>query len=191
MEPEYEPGSAEDFDRLYRDTYPRLVRTVYTMLRDAAAAEDCVQETFMRAYKAWPRFRPDRPAGAWLHQIAVNTAISYRRREKLREVGEVVRRFGRPRGGEDPAARATQGDIVAALRVQPPRMAAAFVMRHYHGYTNREIAGIVGVSERSIGQWLAHVRDDLRERLGEAWEESPELPTSAPASVDMLVADEP
>jgi len=162
---EYEPGSAEAFDRLYRDTYPRLLRTVYAVVGDRAAAEDCVQEAFVKAYRAWPRFQPERPAPAWLHQIAINTAISYRRKQRLREVGEVLRRFGRPAPVEDPADAAGRSDLVRALAAQPPRAAAAFVLRHYHGYSNRELAVLLGVSERSVGTWLRNVRTDLRLRL--------------------------
>jgi RNA polymerase sigma-70 factor, ECF subfamily len=177
---EYEPGSEEDFDRLYRDTYPRLLRTVYAVLGDRAAAEDCVQEAFVRAYKAWPRFRPERPVQAWLHQIAINTAISYRRKQRLREAGELVRRLGRPETGRDPAETGGRSDLMAALAAQPPRAAAAFVMRHYHGYSNRELATLLGVSERSVGAWLRGVREDLRRRLGD------ELPKSDVSGVDML-----
>ena len=75
----YRPGSAQDFDRLYRASYPRLYRTLTALLRDGAAAEDCVQEAFVRAFKAWPRWRPDAPAEAWLHRIALNVAASHRR----------------------------------------------------------------------------------------------------------------
>ena len=81
------PGNRDDFDRLYRENYPRLLRTLYAITGDAAAAEDCVQEAFVKAWRAWPRFRPERAPEGWLHQIAVNTAISYRRRAKLRSVG--------------------------------------------------------------------------------------------------------
>lgn len=179
----YQPGSAEDFDRLYRETYPRLIRTVHAIAGDQAAAEDCVQEAFVRAFRAWPRFRPDRPAEAWIHQIAVNVAISHRRKQRLREVGELVRRLGRPLPPPDPAQEAEQGEVVAALRRLPPRVAAAFVLRHYHGYTNREIASAAGVSERMVGLRLAQARTALLRSLGPSWSS---LPTSTPASVPLL-----
>src|SRR5215475_13746228 len=94
--PRYRPGSVEDFDRLYEATYDRLFATLILLLRDRAAAEDCVQDAFLRAFKAWPRWQPDAPAEVWLHRIAINVALSHRRRERLREVGEVIRRIGVP-----------------------------------------------------------------------------------------------
>lgn len=158
----YEPGSREDFDRLYRTAYPRVYRTLAAILGDREAAEDCVQDAFVQAFQAWKRWRPDAPAEAWVHRIAVNRAISYRRSAKLRQIGEVVRRLGRPVHPADPAELATRGDLLSALRSLPPKLAAAIVLRHYHGYNNREIAAALGVSERTVGTRLRQAGERLR-----------------------------
>jgi RNA polymerase sigma-70 factor (ECF subfamily) len=163
----YVPGSREDFDRLYRSAYPRVFRTLVAILADPADAEDCAQDAFVQAFKAWGRWRPDAPAEAWIHRIAVNLAISYRRRARLRTVGELVRRLGRPSLGKNPAEVATQPDLLGALRILPPKLAAAIVLRHYHGYNNREIAAALGVSERTVGTRLKQAGERLRGALGE------------------------
>jgi RNA polymerase sigma-70 factor (ECF subfamily) len=164
----YSPGSREDFDRLYRSAYPRVYRTLTAILGDPAEAEDCAQDAFVKAFQAWKRWRPDAPAEAWVHRIAVNRAISYRRRARLRSVGELLRRLGRPAGSADPAHVATRPDLLAALQSIPPKLAAAIVLRHYHGYNNREIAAALGVSERTIGTRLSQAAAALREVLGES-----------------------
>lgn len=166
----YVPGNQDDFDRLYRTSYGRLLGTLTGVLGDRAAAEDCCQEAFVRAYRAWPGWRPDAPAEAWLHRIAINTALSYRRRAKLREVGELVRRLGRPSAGLDPTEVAQSSELAAALRKLPPKQAAAIVLRHYHGYTNREIAASLGVPERTIASRLSAAKERLRRELGGAQE---------------------
>ncbi|HET9780757.1 MAG TPA: RNA polymerase sigma factor [Candidatus Dormibacteraeota bacterium] len=158
----YRPGSREDFDRLYQVAYPRVYRTLAALLGDPAAAEDCAQDAFVQAYRAWDRWTPDAPAEAWVHRIAVNRAISYRRSAKLRSVGEVMRRLGRPQNSPDPAETATAPDLLGALRTLPPKLAAAIVLRHYHGYNNREIAAALGVSERTVGTRLRQAADRLR-----------------------------
>lgn len=161
----YQPGSREDFDRLYRTAYPRVYRTLTAILGDPAEAEDCAQDAFVKAYQAWKRWRPDAPAEAWIHRIAVNRAISIRRSSQLRTVGELIRRLGRPSGGDDPAAVATRPDLLTALRSIPPKLAAAIVLRHYHGYNNREIAAALGVSERTVGTRLSQAAARLRPML--------------------------
>ena len=158
----YRPGSQEDFDRLYRAAYPRVYRTLTAILGDAAEAEDCAQDAFIHAYRAWRRWRPTAPAEAWVHRIAVNRAISYRRRAKLRSVGEVLRRFGKPPLSADPGDLVTRPDLVRALRSIPPKLAAAIVLRYYHGYNNREIAAAIGVSERTVGTRLRQAGERLR-----------------------------
>jgi RNA polymerase sigma-70 factor, ECF subfamily len=180
----YRPGNQEDFDRLYRDSYPRLFRTVYGVLGSAAAAEDCVQEAFLKAFQAWASWRPDAPAEAWLHRIAINLAVTHRRKERLREVGELVRRLGRPAPGRDPSLEAERSDLVAALRRLTANQAAAIVLRHYHGYNNRELALALGVSERTIGSRLAKARAALQAQLGSAWGD---LPTSGDSDVELTV----
>jgi len=163
--PEYTPGSEADFERLYRTSYRRILGTLITMLRDREAAEDCTQDAFERAFKAWKSWRPDAPAEAWLHRIAINTAISGQRRERLQEVGAILRRVGRPAPSTDPAMVVEQSDLVTALRKLPPKQAAAIVLRHYHGYTNREIAISLGVPERTVASRLAAARTRLQQLL--------------------------
>ena len=161
----YTPGSREDFDRLYRTAYPRVFRTLAAILADPDAAEDCAQDAFVQGFQAWKRWRPDAPAEAWIHRIAVNRAISYRRSARLRHVGEVLKRFGRPAPSPDPADQATRPDLLTTLRQLPPKLAAAIVLRHYHGYNNREIAAALGVSERTIGTRLKRAGEQLRAQL--------------------------
>jgi RNA polymerase sigma factor (sigma-70 family) len=152
--PAYEPGSRDDFDRLYRDSYPRIFRTMLAVLGEPAAAEDCTQDAFVLAFRAWSRWRPDAPADAWLHRIAINVAVSHQRKEKLRSIGAILRRLGMPSVGPDPAQVALDRDLAGALRRLPPKLSAALVLRHYHGYTNREIAAAIGVSERTVNKRL-------------------------------------
>jgi RNA polymerase sigma factor (sigma-70 family) len=160
----YHAGSREDFDRLYRDSYERVLRTLVGILRDRTAAEECVQEAFVRAYKAWPQWRPDAPAEAWLLRIAINQARSYRRREGLRSLGETVRRLGRP-SVELSVDPAHASELLEAVRRLPAAQAAAIVLRYVHGYTNREIAASLGVAESTIASRLAMAKARLRDDL--------------------------
>lgn len=162
-EPErYEPGSEADFERLYRNSYRRILGTLIALVHDVRSAEDCTQETFERAYRNWSKWRPDAPVEAWLHRIAINVAISDRRHQRLRQAGEVIRRLGRPPLGPDPAVVAERSDLVRAVRKLPAKQAAVLVLRHYHGYTNREIATALGVPEQTVASRLAAARKHLQ-----------------------------
>lgn len=173
----YRAGDREDFDRLYRTSYSRLLGTLIGVLGDRAAAEDCVQESFVRAFRAWGKWRPDAPAEAWLHRIALNVAVSYQRRQRLREVGELVRRLGRPDPPPDPAHAAERGDLTKALGRLPAKQSAAIVLRHYHGYSNREIAYALGIPERTVASRLAAAKVRLRSFLSDVDEAASEVGT--------------
>src|SRR5579859_5982654 len=169
-EQEYKPGSVEDFDRLYRSSYNRVLYTLFGILGDQSAAEDCTHDAFVRAFKAWKSWKPDAPAEAWLHRIAINVAYTYARRRRLGEIGQLVRRLGRPAPSADPAEAAESSDLFRALRRLPPEQAAVIVLRHHHGYTNREIAFALSRPESTIASRLAKAKKRLRQEL--TWTEA-------------------
>lgn len=166
----YAPGNRDDFDRLYTTTYPRVLGTLVALLRSPAAAEDCAQEAYVKAFRSWGRWRQDAPAEAWVHRIAINTAISYRRREKLQEIGEVLRRLGRPAEETDPQEEA-MSPLVRALQQLPNRQAAVLTLRYLHGYSNREIAGILNIPEPTVASRLVSARKALEKSVGQFSEE--------------------
>lgn len=139
--------------------------TLLALLRDREAAEDCTQEAFLRAYRAWPRWRPERPAEAWVHRIALNVAVSHHRRQRLGEVKRLIGFASEPRRG-DPADSLATSALLRELDKLPHDQAAALVLRYVHGYSNREIAYAVGVPERTIASRLIRARDKLRTGLG-------------------------
>jgi RNA polymerase sigma-70 factor (ECF subfamily) len=165
--PTYRPGEREDFDRLFRDSYQRILFTLTGILRDSADAEKGAREAFVRAYRAWGSWKPEAPAEAWVHRIALNVASSYRRRERLRGVSEVLRRRSRPElNGHDPEGAVALAD---ALRRLPPSDAALIILRHHHGYSNREIATALGAPESTVASRLAAAKRRLRDEL--SWDE--------------------
>lgn len=161
----YKAGDEADFERLYQASYGKILGTLTAMLGDRAAAEDCAQDAFERAYKKWATWQPIAPAEAWVHRIAVNGAVSYQRKMRLREVGEVIRRLGRPGLAPDPQEIVEHRDLATALAKLPPKQAAAIVLRHYHGYTNRAIALALGIPERTVASRLAVAKERLRVML--------------------------
>ncbi len=177
----YHAGVKEDFDRLYRATYQRVFATLMVILKEPAAAEDATQEAYLRAFGSWKRWKQEAPAEAWIYRIALNVAFTHRRRERLHEIGEVIRRLGRP--AEPDATEAAQPDLIRELRALPPKQAAALVLRHMHGFTNREIAAALRIPERTVASRLAAAKTRLRARLGDRI--SVDLGTFAPSTVPL------
>jgi len=167
----YRAGNEQDFERLYNTSYGRILGTLTALLGDRAAAEDCAHDAFEKAYRNWAKWQPVAPAEAWVHRIAINVAISYKRKMRLRQVDEVIRRIGRPGVGADPQEVVENRDLAAALAKLPPKQAAAIVLRHYHGYTNRAIAQALGIPERTVASRLSIAKQRLRVMLRPVYEE--------------------
>src|SRR5919197_3843547 len=69
-------NTAQGFEELYRNTFPRVYAYVASLLRDRSAAEDVTAQAFERAYRKRSGFRPGRgSAEAWLFGIARNAAL--------------------------------------------------------------------------------------------------------------------
>jgi RNA polymerase sigma-70 factor (ECF subfamily) len=65
-------GDLAAFDTLVANYQTRLFRFAYRMLKNRVEAEDVVQETFLRAYRALPKYRPDGYFSSWIYRIALN-----------------------------------------------------------------------------------------------------------------------
>jgi len=185
---QYRPGNEQDFERLYNTSYGRILGTLTALLGDRAAAEDCAQEAFEKAYRKWGAWQPLAPAEAWVHRIAINAAISYKRKMRLREVDEVIRRIGRPGVGADPQDVVENRDLVAALAKLPPKQAAAIVLRHYHGYTNRAIAQALNIPERTVASRLSIAKQRLRAMLQPVYDGATDEPARRDARPAAITA---
>src|SRR6188474_1039172 len=79
-------GDSRAFERLYRDHVGRVHGLCLRMTRNPDLAADCVQDAFIKAWKALPRFEARSSFSTWLHRIAVNTVLERRRGPSKAEV---------------------------------------------------------------------------------------------------------
>src|SRR5207247_8466854 len=76
-------GDPAAFGILVRRYQDRLYNTVYRLLDNAEDAQDVVQEAFLHAYQSLDNFKGDSLFFTWLYRIAVNTAISFKRKKRV------------------------------------------------------------------------------------------------------------
>src|SRR6188768_4141119 len=97
------------FEALMRRHNRRLFRVTRSVLRDASAAEDAVQETYLRAFTKLASYKPTGRFSSWLTRVALNEALMMRRRERsdtvsLDEIGDEAVMPAEPLGTEPPTA---------------------------------------------------------------------------------------
>lgn len=140
-------GGDEDAFRVLVERHSRSVyRLAYRMTGSAADAEDVVQDTFVRAYRQLPKFESRSNFATWLYRIGFNCAIDHLRSRPSRESArtpEVLDRLAPAATGpstEDLVYAGQIGERVqAALNELSEQERAAFLMRHYQGYSIDEI----------------------------------------------------
>src|SRR5205823_234492 len=76
-------GRTAAFGELVRRYQDRLFNTVYRVVGNAEDAQDVVQEAFLHAYQSLGSFKGDSAFFTWLYRIAVNTAISLKRKHRV------------------------------------------------------------------------------------------------------------
>ncbi len=161
-------GAYEELVRRYQHV---AVRTAYLVMGGAAEAEDAVQEAFVKAYYALPRFRGDAPFRPWLLTIVANEARN--RRKSAARRARLALRAGqdRPSGDAAPSPevaaleeeeRAILVEAVNRLREQD-RMVIGY--RYFLGLSERETASALGVPAGTVKSRLARALRRLRAAL--------------------------
>ena len=151
--------SAEDVRRLYDQHGPALVAYACSFVVDVGAAEDVVQQVFLKLLRN-PGLVPDLPA-AYLYRAVRNAALNARRNGFRQEPLDVIESCFVHTGGDHEAALALQ----AALRDLPEEQREVVTMRIWSGMTLDEIAAATGVSLNTVASRYRYALEKLRERL--------------------------
>jgi len=154
---------ATQFPVLYEREYMNVFRTVRAMVLNDSEAEDLTQEAFTRAYRARLRYRPTAPPGAWLHRIAVNTAISHLRRQKLARI--LPMRLYQAPDDRDYARSEARSMVESALAELTPKLRAAVYLHSYLGYSRDEVALALGIPSGTVASRIAKAMTVMRRRL--------------------------
>lgn len=160
-----------------------LYSAALRMTRNPADAEDLVQETYLKAYRAFGSFKEGTNLKAWLYRILTNTFInSYRARRRRPEETELddvedlylYRRLGgleaanAGRSAEEQVLeRFSEADVKAAVEALPEQFRMAVLLADVEGFSYKEIAEILGVPIGTVMSRLHRGRKALQKTLHE------------------------
>ncbi|HEY8806999.1 MAG TPA: RNA polymerase sigma factor [Candidatus Limnocylindria bacterium] len=143
------------WEALYEREYPRLLRALTAIGGDEGAAEDAVQEAFVRGYKQGLATL-ERP-GAWLLVVATRVLFRDRRRRVTDVAVETL-----PGSRDEIDFAIERADLLAALRQLPERQRAVVVARYYYDQSYLEIAKAFAIRTGTVGATLAQALAKLR-----------------------------
>jgi RNA polymerase sigma-70 factor (ECF subfamily) len=168
-------GNTAAFGVLVRRYQERLYHGVYRLVENAEDAQDVVQEAFLNAYQSLESFKGDSLFFTWLYRIAVNTAISLKRKKRVMVQMELGRDGGLTMEPHDPSVESQPGHaleqaeqgkhIQAALARLSPEHRAVLVMKDMEGQKYETMAEILDVPIGTIRSRLHRARLELRELL--------------------------
>jgi RNA polymerase sigma-70 factor (ECF subfamily) len=172
-----------------RDRYAELVsrhqrrasRIAFHYLRDAADADEAVQDAFVKAYSHLSTFREELPFEVWFTRILINGCLDRIKARGRRE--RWITSMPDGPGGERDFAERTPGlgpspeDLVLArerrqalaeaLARLPERQRSVFMLSHYEGCTSREVSALTGLNESTVRVHLFRAIRKLRGLLGQ------------------------
>jgi RNA polymerase sigma-70 factor (ECF subfamily) len=168
-------GDPTAFGVLVRRHQDRLYSTVYRLLNNAEDANDVVQEAFLNAYQSLDSFKGDALFFTWLYRIAVNTAITFKRKKRavvsidagrngeasmdlLDSAEDIQPSFALERAEQDRR-------LHLALNRLSPEHRTVLVMKDMEGQKYETMAEVLGVPIGTIRSRLHRARLELRELL--------------------------
>ncbi len=166
------PSAAPDGDALvvalFSEHAPQLVSLARFFVDDRAAAEDLVQEAFIRLARSAHRIRAPGSAAAYLRSIVINLARDHNRRGLVSLRHRPPADLVEPSAEEQAGARAERAEVIAALRVLPRRQRDCVALRYYLELGITDIAATLGISENSVKTHLSRGLRTLATTLEEA-----------------------
>ena len=164
---------------------PQLYSAALRMTRNPADAEDVVQETFLKAYRAYGSFTEGTNLKAWLYRILTNTYINKYRKQQRRpsevELGELqdlylYKRLGEASGAtqsaeEDMLDAFVDTDVIEALEALPETFRLPVLLADVDGFSYKEIAEMLDIPIGTVMSRLHRGRKALQKKLWDVAEQ--------------------
>lgn len=139
------------------------VSLLYT--KDHSAAEDVVQESFIRIFQKISQYEGKGAFEGWMRRIVVNTALErFRRQNWLFTVSEVSD-YDHALGYEDMTTHFTAADLMTLISDLSPQYRVVFSLYALEGYSHQEIGQKLGISEGTSKSNLSRARKILQEKV--------------------------
>jgi RNA polymerase sigma-70 factor (ECF subfamily) len=163
--------SSETITALVAEYSTTLYRVAYSVMRNAAEAEDAVQEAFLRVLKHRDKLSEIRDLRVWLVRITWNVVLDKKRRSKTRPENEDVADFARVLPSDDRRAdeilisSQEHSRILKAIDQLPSKERQALLLSAVEELATPEIAAVLGATESSIRSRIFRARRELSELL--------------------------
>ena len=165
-------GSLAAFEILYRKYDRPIYRTAVAILGDSQAAEEVLQDCFLRTYKHLHRLNGDPSISPWLHRVAVNLCYSRLRHNYLARLAVSLESLGTrlvASSSPTPEENSYQSEVQSAVQKGISSLSlnhrAVIVLHYLQGFSLEEIAYILDCPLGTVKSRLYHARRVLGQQL--------------------------
>jgi RNA polymerase sigma-70 factor, ECF subfamily len=160
-----EPAIAipDELDRAFRAHHGLVFRTAYRITGNAADAEDVLQTVFLRLHRRAAHADAMENEESYLRRAAINAALDVMR---SRQTDRTVELTELPAVGAHDDPRELREALGRAMAQLKPRPAEIFALRFLEGFSNPQIARMLGISQVLVAVIVHRTRQQLRKALG-------------------------
>jgi RNA polymerase sigma-70 factor (ECF subfamily) len=170
-------GDKQAFELLIKKYQRRIFHLIYRITQDPAVVESVAQEVFLKAYRSIASFRGSSQFYTWLYRIAVNTSLSYIKKESAEENRERILDHdlhnpilqSESLKTEDPEELFLRKEffkhLLDSLRRLPEDLRTAVILREFSGMNYEEIAEVMEIPLGTVRSRIFRARARLREML--------------------------
>jgi len=152
-------------EMLYKQFASKMLGVCMRYAIDKMEAEDMLQNGFIRVFKKLDDYRGDGLFEGWVRRIMVHSAIEYyRRNHKIMQV-DVTEIGNEPSANPEVIASMGVKDLLNIIQQLSPGYRMVFNLYAIDGYSHKEIAGIVGITEGASKSQLSRARTILRDMI--------------------------
>ncbi|MBR9921820.1 MAG: RNA polymerase sigma factor [Bacteroidetes bacterium] len=150
---------------LYEEHYSKMMGVCMRYSNNSEDALDILHEGFIKVFRNIQKYKPGTSLIAWIRTIMVNTAIDYYRKAIRRRTEDIETAYDLSSSDPDAVSKCTEKEILAAVQELSPAYRAVFNLYVIEGFSHREIAERLHITESTSRSNLVKARNKLQEKL--------------------------
>ena len=150
---------------LYEDHYPKMMGVCLRYAGSQDEALDILHEGFIKVFRNLNKYEPGTSLYSWIRRIMVNTAIDYYRKMVRRRTDDIETAYSVSSNDADALSQLSEQEILGAIQELSPAYRAVFNLYIIEGYSHKEIANLLGITESTSRSNLVKARIKLQAKL--------------------------
>jgi len=151
--------------QLYEMHYSQMMGVCLRYAKNEHDALDILQEGFIKVFRNIAKYQPGTTLAAWIRRIMVNTAIDFYRKNIRRRTEDLDTAYDLKSTDADAISQCTEKEILEAVQQLTPAYRVVFNLYAIEGYSHKEIAELMEITESTSRSNLVKSRMKLREIL--------------------------